>query len=75
MAKRAAKRASGGDSETDGTKTVLLRINKRGWLELRRLALDLDQPLDSLLIEAANDLLSANGKPKVVEKRQPAKAK
>ena len=50
-------------------KTAMIRINPEGWRELRRLAIDLDTPLDDLLIEAANEMLQRHGRPALVEKR------
>lgn len=57
------------------TKTLLVRINRAGWQELRRLSIDLDRPVDSLMIEAGNSLLARHGKPAVIEKRLPAPKK
>jgi hypothetical protein len=61
--------ATGGD-----VKTILLRLNREGWAELRKLSVDTDTALDTLLVEAANSLLAKHGRPAVVEKRLPRKA-
>lgn len=52
-------------------KTAMIRINRAGWQELSFLSTELDRPLDELLIEAANALLVAYGKPAIIEKRLP----
>ncbi|ACK86470.1 hypothetical protein Mchl_5758 (plasmid) [Methylorubrum extorquens CM4] len=50
-----------------------VRVNRAGWLEMTRLAQDLDIPLEALMVEAFNDALTKHGKPPVVERRQPVK--
>lgn len=50
-------------------KTAMIRIDPEGWKALRRLSIELDTPLDDLLIEAANDLLRRHGEPAIVQKR------
>jgi len=54
-------------------KTMQVRVNRAGWLEMSRLAQDLDQPLETLMVEAFNDVLVKHRKPPVVERRQPVK--
>lgn len=54
-------------------KTMQVRVNRAGWLEMTRLAQDLDVPLEALMVEAFNDALVKHGKPPVVERRQPIK--
>lgn len=54
-------------------KTMQVRVNRAGWLEMTRLAQDLDIPLEALMVEAFNDALTKHGKPPVVERRQPVK--
>lgn len=54
-------------------KTMQVRVNRAGWLEMTRLAQDLDVPLEALMCEAFNDVLKKHGKPPVVERRQPVK--
>lgn len=54
-------------------KTMMCRVNRAGWAEMSRLSIDLGRNLEDMLIEAANDFLTKNGRPPVVEKRSPAK--
>lgn len=54
-------------------KTMQVRVNRAGWLEMSRLAQDLDIPLETLMVEAFNDVLIKHRKPPVVERRQPVK--
>lgn len=54
-------------------KTIQVRVNRAGWLEMSRLAQDLDMPLETLMVEAFNDVLTKHRKPPVVERRQPVK--
>lgn len=54
-------------------KTMQVRVNRAGWLEMSRLAQDLDMPLETLMVEAFNDVLTKHRKPPVVERRQPVK--
>ncbi|MCJ2031260.1 hypothetical protein MKK50_17990 [Methylobacterium sp. J-043] len=54
-------------------KTMQVRVNRAGWLEMTRLAQDLDVPLETLMVEAFNDVLTKHRKPPVVERRQPVK--
>ncbi len=54
-------------------KTMQVRVNRAGWLEMSRLAQDLDMPLETLMVEAFNDVLTKHRKPPVVERRQPGK--
>lgn len=54
-------------------KTMQVRVNRAGWLEMTRLAQDLDVPLEALMCEAFNDVLTKHRKPPVVERRQPVK--
>ena len=44
-------------------KTAMIRINPEGWRKLRRLAIDLNRPLDDFLIDAANEMLQRHGRP------------
>ena len=39
-------------------KTMQVRVNRAGWLEMSRLAQDLDMPLEELMVEAFNDVLA-----------------
>lgn len=54
-------------------KTMQVRVNRAGWLEMSRLAQDRDIPLETLMVEAFNDILLKHRKPPVVERRQPVK--
>jgi hypothetical protein len=54
-------------------KTMQVRVNRAGWLEMSRLAQDRDVPLETLMVEAFNDVLLKHRKPPVVERRQPMK--
>jgi hypothetical protein len=46
-------------------KFMQTRINRDGWRELTNLSTDLERPLQSLMIEAVNDLLGKHARPKV----------
>jgi hypothetical protein len=48
-------------------KTVLARINADGWRALKILAAEKETALNSLAIEAFNDLLKKHGKKQTVE--------
>ena len=54
-------------------KTMMCRVNRAGWQEMSRLAIDVDRNLEDLLIEACNDLLVRKGYSPVIEKRSPAR--
>jgi hypothetical protein len=41
------------------------RLNMEGWRELTHLSTDQDRSLQSMMIEAVNDLLKKYGRPKV----------
>ena len=56
-------------------KTMMCRVNRAGWQEMSRLAIDTGENLEDLLIEACNDLLRKNGRPPVIEKRSPSARK
>lgn len=56
-------------------KTMMCRVNRAGWQEMSRLAIDKGENLEDLLIEACNDLLRKNQRPPVIEKRSPKPAK
>ena len=56
-------------------KTMMCRVNRAGWQEMSRLAIDTGENLEDLLIEACNDLLRKNGRPPVIEKRSPSAGK
>ena len=68
----APERAPPAPAPTD-IKTMQVRVSRAGWLEMTRLAQDLDVPLEGLMVEAFNDVLVKHGKPPVVERRQPVK--
>ena len=48
-------------------KVIYLRINLAGWRELRKLAAAKDTSVQTLMIEAANNLLRDNSRPTVAE--------
>ncbi|MCJ2065865.1 hypothetical protein MKK63_24620 [Methylobacterium sp. J-088] len=54
-------------------KTMMCRVNRAGWQEMSRLAIDRDRNLEDLIIEACNDLLVREGFSPVIEKRSPAR--
>jgi hypothetical protein len=56
-------------------KTMMCRVNRAGWQEMSRLAIDTGENLEDLLIEACNDLLRKKGRPPVIEKRSPSPRK
>jgi hypothetical protein len=62
---RAAK-AHQGRTERD-VRGLLIRVNSAGYRELRQLALDEDRTLQSLAIEALNDLLRSRGLKPVIK--------
>lgn len=62
------------DAQRD-LKTMMCRVNRAGWQEMSRLAIDTGENLEDLLIEACNDLLQKNGRPPVIEKRSPTARK
>lgn len=79
-APKAEPPAPGETSDTDppqagpaDLKTMQVRVNRAGWLEMSRLAQDRDMPLETLMVEAFNDVLTKHKKPPVVERRQPIK--
>jgi hypothetical protein len=51
--------------EKGSFKFMQTRINRDGWRELTNLSTELDRPLQSLMIEAINDLLGKHARPKV----------
>ena len=56
-------------------KTMMCRVNRAGWQEMSRLAIDTGANLEDLLIEACNELLRKHGRPPVIEKRSPTARK
>ena len=52
---------------------MMCRVNRAGWQEMSRLAIETDTNLEDLLIEACNDLLVRRGFSPVIEKRSPAR--
>ncbi len=52
-------------------KTMMCRVNRAGWSEMSKLAIDRDMNLEDMLIEACNDLLRQHDRPPVIEKRSP----
>jgi hypothetical protein len=46
---------------------LLIRVNSAGYRELRQLALDEDRTLQSLAVEALNDLLKSRGLKPVIK--------
>jgi antitoxin-like ribbon-helix-helix protein len=46
---------------------LLVRVNPAGLKELRRLAVDTDRTLQSLAVEALNDVLTKNGRWPIIE--------
>lgn len=67
-----APRAPTADAPRD-FKTMMCRVNRAGWQEMSRLAIDRDRNLEDLIIEACNDLLVREGFSPVIEKRSPAR--
>lgn len=68
----AAHRAPESDAPRD-FKTMMCRVNRAGWQEMSRLAIDRDRNLEDLIIEACNDLLVREGFSPVIEKRSPTR--
>lgn len=60
--KRAKRKPAAGEM-----KVIYLRINLAGWRELRKLAAAKDTSVQTLMIEAANNLLRDNNRPTVAE--------
>lgn len=54
-------------------KTMMCRVNRAGWQEMSRLAIDRDRNLEDIIIEACNDLLVREGFSPVIEKRSPTR--
>lgn len=54
-------------------KTMMCRVNRAGWQEMSRLAIEQDRNLEDLIIEACNELLVREGFSPVIEKRSPAR--
>ena len=48
----------------EGRKTVVVHVDPKGFREMKILALDLDRPLQSLMIEAMNDYLERHERPR-----------
>ncbi|MCP1540150.1 hypothetical protein [Methylorubrum extorquens] len=69
----AATVATPADDGPRDFKTMMCRVNRAGWQEMSRLAIDVDRNLEDLLIEACNDLLVKRGYSPVIEKRSPAR--
>ena len=72
MAKRTLSRPRAGQRRSQAVergeiKLILARVNPEGWRALRMLALELDMPLQSLCVDAFNDLLKKHGRRPVVE--------
>ena len=55
-----------GGAARDPIKHVLTRLNPEGWRALKVLAMHQGRPVQALMIEAANDLLSKYGMPPVL---------
>jgi hypothetical protein len=49
------------------SKAILVRINIEGWRELRKLAAELDETMQGVMIDAVNDYLREHGHPAVAE--------
>ena len=64
------KHAPAADAPRD-FKTMMCRVNRAGWQEMSRLAIDRDRNLEDLIIEACNELLAREGFSPVIEKRTP----
>ena len=60
-----AKRTS--EPSVAGVRHVLTRLNSEGWRALKMLTIEREQPLQSLMIEAINDLLKKHGKKPVAQ--------
>lgn len=58
-------------AEARDLKTMMCRVNRAGWSEMSKLAIDRDMNLEDMLIEACNDLLRQHDRPPVIEKRSP----
>ena len=50
-------------------KGVLARINREGWLELKKLSAEIDMSIQDMVVSSLNNLLREHGKPPVVESR------
>ncbi len=50
-----------------GVRHVLTRLNNEGWRALKLLTIERELPLQSLLVEAINDLLKKHGKKPVAQ--------
>ena len=53
--------------ERRGVKAVLIKVNDEAWRALRILAIEKDTTLQALGIEALNDVLERNGRPRLAK--------
>jgi hypothetical protein len=48
-------------------KVIFVRLNVEGWRELRKLAVELDNSVQGIMVDAINNYLRENGHPAVAE--------
>jgi len=56
------QKAMQGEAACDPIKYILVRLNPEGWRAVKILAMDQDTPIQTLMVEAINDLLSKRGR-------------
>ena len=56
------RKGTQGEAARDPVKCILTRLNPEGWRAMKVLAMDQGTPLQSLMVEAINDLLSKRGR-------------
>ena len=56
------RKAMQGEAARDPIKHILIRLNPEGWRAVKVLAMDQGAPMQALMVEAINDLLSKRGR-------------
>jgi hypothetical protein len=68
-ADKAASQRDAAYYATRDFKGILARINRDGWKELKGVSIEKDQSFQDIMVEALNDFLEKNGRPRAVEGR------
>lgn len=67
-----AQRGAPGPRDQDRDfKSIMARINRKGWQQLRMLSAQLDMPVEDMIVDALNGFLRQHGAPAIIEKRRP----
>jgi hypothetical protein len=56
------RKATQGETGRDPIKFIMIRLNPAGWRAMKVLAMDEGTPIQSLMVEAINNLLSKRGR-------------